>query len=120
MGTACPADLRAWSDREMWAQSFEAEDFRSALGAGDATIAGFLCGLIAGFSPEQTLQIANAVGWQNVHALDALSGIKDWPTTLELANDKSRPRNSAGLDTDKWKYSEARSVYYGLKDNLND
>ena len=100
----------------MWAGSFKTENFASALGAGDATIAGFLCGFIGGFSPEETLQIANIVGWQNVQTIDTLSGIKDWQTTLELLKDKSRPRNPVGLDSDEWSYCESEQVYYGPKD----
>ncbi len=116
IGTACPKDVDAWANREMWAGSFKTENFASALGAGDATIAGFLCGFIGGFSPEETLQIANIVGWQNVQTIDTLSGIKDWQTTLELLKDKSRPRNPVGLDSDEWRYCESEQVYYGPKD----
>lgn len=116
MGTACPADLESWADREIWAASFKTENFVCALGAGDATIAGFLCGLIRGFSPEQTLQIANTVGWQNVQALDALSGIRDFQGTIALLKDKNRPRNSVELNSDKWDYSPDRQVYYGPGD----
>jgi len=116
IGTACPKDVDAWANREMWAGSFKTKNFASALGAGDATIAGFLCGFIRGFSPEETLQIANIVGWQNVQTIDTLSGIKDWQTTLELLKDKSRPRNPVGVDSDEWCYCESEQVYYGPKD----
>lgn len=116
MGNAGPDKTNAWAGREMWAGSFKAEKFGSALGAGDATIAGFLCGFIRGFSPEDTLQIANTVGWQNVQAIDALSGIENWQSTLELIKDKSRPRNPVGLDSDEWCYCESQQVYYGPGD----
>jgi len=116
VGTACPKDVNGWANREIWAGSFKAENFASALGAGDATIAGFLCGFIRGFSPEDTLQIANTVGWQNVQAIDALSGIKNWQSTLELLEDKNRPRNPVGLDCDDWHYCESQQVYYGPRD----
>jgi len=116
IGKASPADLDAWEKRELWAPSFKAEQFGSALGAGDATIAGFLCGLIAGFSPEETLQLANTIGFQNVHTLDALSGIKDWQETMELLKEKSRPRNCPSLDNDKWKFADDQGVYIGPND----
>jgi sugar/nucleoside kinase (ribokinase family) len=116
MGSAGPKDKDLWTDREMWAGSFKAENFGSALGAGDATIAGFLCGFLRGFSPEKALQIANTVGWQNVQTIDTLSGIKDWQTTLELLKDKSRTRNPAGVDSDQWPYCESQQVYYGPND----
>ncbi len=116
IGKACPKDVDAWSDREIWAATFKAKRFGSALGAGDATIAGFLCGLIRGFSPEETLQIANTLGWQNVQEIDALSGIRDWASTLELLQDKNRPRNPTRLDSADWSYSEEYQVYYGPND----
>ncbi|MFC1738224.1 carbohydrate kinase family protein [Planctomycetota bacterium] len=118
IGTACPKDIDSWADREIWAGSFKTENFASALGAGDATIAGFLCGFIGGFTPEESLQIANIVGWQNVQTIDTLSGIKSWQSTLEMLKDKQRPRNPVGLDTDTWRYSESQQVYYGPNDRL--
>jgi sugar/nucleoside kinase (ribokinase family) len=118
IGCACPDDVEAWADREMWAGSLKAGQFASALGAGDATIAGFLCGLIDDFSPEDTVKIANIVGWQNVQAIDALSGIRDWQGTLELLEDKNRERNPVGLEPNAWRYSESQHVYYGPNDRL--
>ena len=117
IGTACPKDVNAWADREIWAGSFKAEKFASTLGAGDATIAGFLCGFLRGFSPEDTLQIANAVGWQNVQSIDTLSGIKNWQSTLEMLKDKNRVRNPVGLNSDSWRYSQSQQIYYGPRDS---
>ncbi len=116
LGSACPEDQSAWSDREIWAPSYKADDFRSTLGAGDATIAGFLCGLIRDYSPEQSLQIANTVGWQNVQGIDALSGIRDWIGTIELLKDRGRRQNPTGLDSADWRFSEEEQVFYGPQD----
>ncbi len=81
-----PEDVAGWSDRELWASTYKADNFRFALGAGDATIAGFLCALIRGYSPADSLNIANTVGWQNVQAIDALSGIGNWQTVRPIQN----------------------------------
>jgi sugar/nucleoside kinase (ribokinase family) len=116
IGPAPPEDITAWSNREIWAASFKTEKFASALGAGDATIAGFLCGLVRGFPPQQALSIANTVGWQNVQAVDALSGISDWKTVLELIKNKNRPQNDTNLDESKWQYCTEYEVYYGPQD----
>jgi sugar/nucleoside kinase (ribokinase family) len=118
MDSASPDKTSNWADREMWAGSFKSEQFGSTLGAGDATIAGFLCGFLRGFSPEDTLQIANTVGWQNVQEIDTLSGIRNWQSTLEMLEDKNRPRNPVGLDSDEWRYCESEQVYYGPKDKI--
>jgi len=116
LGSTRPADIRMWSDREIWAASFTVENMGSTLGAGDATIAGFLCGLIRGFTPEEAILIANTVGWQNVQEIDAVSGIRDWQSTLELLEDRSRKRNQTGLESNNWNFSNQTQVYYGPRD----
>jgi sugar/nucleoside kinase (ribokinase family) len=116
IGTFCVNDVKEWADREMWTPSYKTDNFASALGSGDATIAGFLCGLIRGFSPQDSLKIANTVGWQNVQTFDTLSGIRDWSTTLKMLKDKERPRNPAGLASEHWCYSKSEQLYYGPND----
>jgi sugar/nucleoside kinase (ribokinase family) len=113
IGHAVPTDIESWGERELWAATFQVSNFGSALGAGDATIAGFLCAFIHEFSPENSLQIANLVGWQNVQAIDALSGIGNWQGIMELLGDKNRPRNPVGFNDNLWIYSENHQVYYG-------
>ena len=119
IGPGRPKDAGQWASRRIWAGSFRTENFVSALGAGDATIAGFLCGLLRGFSPEETLNIANIVGCQNVQAVDALSGIGDWQSVIEGLGVKRRARNEAGLDEGLWRYCAEREVYYGPDDKRN-
>ena len=114
-GNAVPDDSDSWSNREIWAGSFKVDNFGSALGAGDSAIAGFLSAFIKGFGPEETLRIANIAGWQNVQAIDALSGIKDWPSTLESLK-MNMPCNPVELDCDQWQYCQKRQVYYGPND----
>ncbi|MHC4265957.1 MAG: carbohydrate kinase family protein [Planctomycetota bacterium] len=116
IGTACVENVQTWADREMWAPSYKTENFASALGSGDATIAGFLCGLIRGFSPQDSLKIANTVGWQNVQTFDTLSGIRDWQSTLKMLKDKNRVCNPIGLNSDRWRYSQSQKVCYGPND----
>jgi sugar/nucleoside kinase (ribokinase family) len=115
METTFPIDIAAWSHRQLWAGSYKATQFGSATGAGDATIAGFLCALLRGYCPEKALRIANPVGWEHVRAVDALSSIEDWNITLQYANDITRPQNPAGLDQ-SWRYSHTDCIYYGPDD----
>jgi sugar/nucleoside kinase (ribokinase family) len=51
-------------------------------GAGDATVAGFLSGLLRDLSPEAAATAAVAVGACNVEAADALSGVRSWEETM--------------------------------------
>lgn len=63
-----------WTGRELLAPCFEVEVVGTT-GAGDCTIAGFLCGMLQGLSIEDTLQTAVGVGACNVEQADATSGI---------------------------------------------
>jgi len=56
---------------------------RGTTGAGDATIAGFLLGLLEGHSLGDCLQTACAVGACCVEASDAVSGVQSWEATKE-------------------------------------
>jgi len=116
IGKACPADIDAWSGREMWASSFKAAQLASAVGSGDAAIAGFLTAFLKGSSPQDSLQIANAVGWQNVQAIDAISGIEDWDATVDFVRDKTKARNELHPADKGWRYSDGEQIFYGPLD----
>jgi sugar/nucleoside kinase (ribokinase family) len=108
-------EVNMWNEREIWAPSLATEKFGSATGAGDASIAGFIAAYLKGYCPEDTLQIANILGWQNVRGLDALSTIESWDETVKMLADKKRRRNVLDLDSN-WRYSEAEQLYYGPND----
>ena len=52
------------------------------VGAGDATVAGFIFGLLRDMSPEQAVTAACAVGASSVEAADATSGVVAWEDVL--------------------------------------
>lgn len=81
MGSARPANLAAWSDRELWAPCFKVQVVGTT-GSGDCTIAGFLAALLRDLPPEEAANMAVAVGACNVEAADALSGIRTWEETV--------------------------------------
>jgi sugar/nucleoside kinase (ribokinase family) len=72
----------AWTGRELHSSVFESEVIGTT-GAGDATIAGFLCGLVSGWSPESTMTAASAVGGASTEAADGTGGIVPWPRLAE-------------------------------------
>ncbi len=84
LGAALPKDRHNWSNRELWCPAFRVEKIASATGSGDSAIAGFLSAYVKGCSIEKTLKYANCVGYQNLHELDAVSGIKDWHETSTM------------------------------------
>ncbi len=57
---------------------------QDALGAGDSWVAGFLTGVVKGWSLEETARFANAVGASCVTALGATTGIKSLAETQEF------------------------------------
>jgi sugar/nucleoside kinase (ribokinase family) len=73
-----------FSDREIFIRSLKVKKIASALGAGDAAVAGFLMGILRGETIENTLKLANCVGAQNLTFYDAISGIKSYEETKKM------------------------------------
>jgi sugar/nucleoside kinase (ribokinase family) len=69
-----------WNERELWAPCFCVEVVGTT-GAGDATIGGFLMGLLQGMGPEDALNAGVASGACCCEQPDAVSGIKSWEET---------------------------------------
>ncbi len=113
MGRCKVADVVRWSDRELWAPCF-ATHVVGTTGSGDATIAGFLMGLLRVMAPEEMLQAACAVGACNVEAVDALSGIRSWPET-EARIATGWPRLPIALDLSEagWRWDSTYEVWIG-------
>ncbi|MDD4891744.1 MAG: carbohydrate kinase family protein [Phycisphaerae bacterium] len=86
--------LDAWLNRELAAPCFEVE-VAGTTGAGDCTIAGFLAGLLAGLSPEETATAATAVGACSVEQPDATSGVPHWSAVRKRV--ESGWRRRAGI-----------------------
>ena len=111
LGRAAPADLTPWESREFWSPCFLAE-VAGTTGAGDATIAGFLMGLLRGMPPEQAVTAACAVGGCNVEAADALSGVQTWDETSARIQFgwSRRPLN---IPSPGWTLDEGTGVWVG-------
>lgn len=71
---------RGWGNVTLWHPCFQVE-VAGTTGSGDATIAGFLFGLMQGFGPLDSCRAAVAVGACGVEAADAVSGILPWEET---------------------------------------
>ncbi len=72
-----PINPDLWLNRECLAPCFKVA-VAGTVGAGDATIAGFLAGAAVGQSPEAAMTSAVAAGACCVEAADATSGILAW------------------------------------------
>jgi sugar/nucleoside kinase (ribokinase family) len=118
MGVDCPADYANWSGRELWAPAFTVEEFGSAAGSGDSSIAGLLSAFLRGFSIEKALKYATCCGLQNIKALDTVSGIKTWAETTAMLQ-KKIPMLDARVDAKGWKWSDEHGLWAGPNDSLS-
>jgi len=82
IGRAAPAKPTDWAEKELWTPCFRVQVL-GTIGAGDATIAGFLSAMLRGLSPERAVTVATAVGACNVEAADAITGLRSWDATLD-------------------------------------
>ena len=119
MGRCKIKDIASWSDRELWAPCF-ATQVIGTTGSGDATIAGFLMGLLRDMTPEETLQAACAVGACNVEAVDALSGVRSWIETAErIQAGWSRLPIALELVETGWQWDGEHEVWIGPQDSTH-
>jgi sugar/nucleoside kinase (ribokinase family) len=102
-------DAFAWGNKELWVPCFKV-DVAGTTGAGDATIAGFLSGLLRGLSPCQTMTMAVAVGACNVEAVDALSGICSWEVTQARVK-AGWQRHDLRLDAPGWEWDREAELW---------
>ncbi len=114
LGRGCPSTLAAWAQRELWSPCFQV-DVVGTLGSGDATIAGFLSGLLRDLPIEATLTAAVAVGACNVEAADALSGIRPWEETMQRIAG-GWVRHVLALDAAGWHFDERQQLWVGPND----
>ena len=117
--TSVIIDLQNWSDRELWCPAFFIPQIASATGSGDSSIAGFLSAFIKGESIEKSLKYANCVGYQNLHELDAISGIKNWQETTVMIADKNVKLIPVPLQNSDWEWDEKFAQWIGNKNCRN-
>ncbi|UCE06482.1 MAG: carbohydrate kinase family protein [bacterium] len=113
LGAAPPKDTANWSNRELWCPAFRIDNIASATGSGDSAIAGFLTAYVKGYSIEEALKYANCVGYQNLHELDAVSGIKDWEQTSTMLESGQLAMIELPLPGDHWQWNSEFQLWVG-------
>lgn len=104
-----------WSHRELYSSVFET-DVVGTTGAGDATIAGFLFGLLMGMSPSETITAACAVGGSSTEAADGTSSVPSWP---EIERRLHRGwRRTAATPGPGWSPSGEPGLWHGPRDTM--
>lgn len=78
LGLRLPVD--SWNQRSLWKTSLPVHPrrFVNASGAGDCAVAGLLSALLSGKELYQAAHYAMLAGRDNLHASDAISGLRDW------------------------------------------
>jgi len=109
MGRARPDNYKEWANKEIYSGIYEVENVKSATGAGDCSIAGFLAGIINSHTPEMSTCIACAAGADSVTEFSAAGGIVALEKVVARIEDgwKKKP---AGFDTG-FGYDEACQLY---------
>jgi sugar/nucleoside kinase (ribokinase family) len=114
LGRGRPAEPAAWAHRELWAPAFRTSVVGTT-GAGDATIAGFIRGLLKGLSPGETVRAACAVGTSSCEAADAVSGIPSW-SSIEARIRHGWPHLHVPLDESGFRWQVSSGVWTGPGD----
>jgi sugar/nucleoside kinase (ribokinase family) len=103
-----------WHGRSVFIPCFEVE-VAGTTGSGDATIAGFLMGLLEHGTLLQTLEAAVAVGACSVERVDATSGIPTWEQVQErLLAGWTRAKVQVALPD--FRYESDTGTWHGPRD----
>jgi len=113
LGRIIPAEPEEWANRELWCPAFHVSNIASATGSGDSAVAGFLSAYNRGHSVEKCLKYANCLGYENLHELDALSGIKSWAETSQLIDSSKLELNDAMVAGEGWYWDEEEQLWIG-------
>ncbi len=112
----CFADAGAdWLGRELLTPCFQA-NVVGTTGAGDATIAGFLAGLLHGLSARDSLTAAVAVGACSVEAADATGGVPAW-SAVQARLAAGWDRLGVDIDLPGWTASDTGDLHTGPGDS---
>lgn len=90
IGKAAPADIDAWAGREYFSGVYQVDNVKSALGAGDSSIAGFLAALLRGAGLKTAVSAACAAGALCVQTYSAADGILPYEEMLRVFADKKK------------------------------
>lgn len=97
-----------WAGRELFQPTYRVENFQSALGSGDTTIAGFLSAMIRGFALEDCARVACLCGALCCTTYDAIGAIHPIEQIYEL---KGNALNVTPLPLGHLRYCEKERLF---------
>lgn len=104
-----PIDLEAWSDKSWFAPSFLVQNIASTTGAGDASIAGFLAGILLGRPAWQSLQLGCGAAAQKIQIRKSFGGIDPVESLLNKISDWPHEK-VANIPAD-WNFDEDKRIW---------
>lgn len=116
MGPARPADPENWGSRELQAEVFDVRNIASTSGAGDASIAGFLAGLLTGQTIETASQLACAVAGLKIQVKTSVGGILPLKEVLDCMS--AWPKEHLELNARYWRFNQASRLWFGRADRF--
>ncbi len=119
LGAIPPKDRKNWSNRELWCPAFRVEKIASATGSGDSAIAGFLAAYVKGYPIEKAIKYSNCVGYQNLHELDAVSGIKGWDETSAMLEGGKLAMIDFPLQNNEWQWNSEFQLWISKKNGIS-
>lgn len=102
--------LSQWANQEIFQPTYHVEHFKSALAGGDTTVAGFLAGMIRGYSLEDCARIACQTGGLCCTTYDSVSGLQPLEDVVKLVNAQPK-QNETTLPSKVMKYDESARMY---------
>lgn len=78
IGKKAKINVENWANKEGFEESYVPETLVSGTGAGDTSIAAFLAAMLEGYSLEEAVQLAVAMGASCVSQHDAISGLRSF------------------------------------------
>ena len=120
IGTAAPSDPESWADRELYSESYLAEDIKSTTGSGDNSIAGFLAALLRGRSFEEAIELACLAGANATRDYSAVGGTESFDAMekARAADPPKRRLEQSGQTSAYWSYLEDRRLWKGERDSV--
>jgi len=105
-------DKPEWADKELFCPTYHVEDFKSALGSGDTTVAGFLTGMIRGRDLYECARIACQTGAACCTTYSATGAIPPLEE-IEKRIANSPKQNDTPLPKGVLEYCEKERMYIG-------
>lgn len=107
-----------WWNRELLEPPYQPEQICSTNGAGDTAIAGFLTGIMSGWTPECCLKLAAGAAASRIESPRAVQAVYAKEKVMQRVAGGWRKLAVEGLNSDIWRWDAEKATYFGRNDAL--